>query len=46
MHLPGRADITYRFHAHLGVLYLTDRERPDGVLAFDPAEGWVDFVTR
>jgi Xaa-Pro aminopeptidase len=25
-------------------MYLTDRERPGGVLAFDPAEGWVDFV--
>jgi hypothetical protein len=23
---------------------LTDRERPDGVLAFDPQEGWFDFV--
>ena len=28
----------------LRVLYLTDRERPAGVLAFDPHEGWVDFV--
>jgi Xaa-Pro aminopeptidase len=42
--VPGRADRTYPFHAHLEYLYLTDRERPDGVLAFDPAEGWVDFV--
>jgi Xaa-Pro aminopeptidase len=44
VHLPGRADLTYRFRAHSEYLYLTDRERPGGVLAFDPAEGWVDFV--
>jgi Xaa-Pro aminopeptidase len=43
--MPGRHDITYRFHAHLEYLYLTDRGRPDGVLAFDPKEGWFDFVT-
>jgi Xaa-Pro aminopeptidase len=44
IHVPGRADRTYRFYAHSEYLYLTDRERPEGVLAFDPAEGWVDFV--
>jgi Xaa-Pro aminopeptidase len=43
--IPGRGDLTYPFHAHLEHLYLTDRERPGGVLAFDPAEGWVEFVT-
>src|SRR6516165_8777488 len=43
--IPGRYDRTYPFHAHLEYLYLTDRERPGGVLAFDPKEGWVDFVT-
>jgi Xaa-Pro aminopeptidase len=42
--MPGRADLTYRFRAHSEYLYLTDRERPGGVLAFDPHEGWVDFV--
>jgi Xaa-Pro aminopeptidase len=42
--VPGRADQTYPFRAHSEYLYLTDRERPGGVLAFDPAEGWVDFV--
>jgi Xaa-Pro aminopeptidase len=42
--IPGRADLTYRFRAHSEYLYLTDRERPGGVLAFDPVEGWVDFV--
>jgi Xaa-Pro aminopeptidase len=35
----------YPFRAHSEYLYLTDRERPRGVLAFDPHEGWVDFVT-
>jgi Xaa-Pro aminopeptidase len=42
--VPGRADITYPFRAHSEYYYLTDRERPGGVLAFDPAEGWLDFV--
>ena len=43
--VPGRRDRTYPFRAHSEYLYLTDRERPRGVLAFDPHEGWVDFVT-
>jgi len=42
--IPGRRDRTYRFHAHLEYLYLTDRERPGGVLAYDPKDGWVEFV--
>jgi Xaa-Pro aminopeptidase len=42
--VPGRGDRTYPFHVHSEYLYLTDRERPAGVLAFDPHEGWVDFV--
>src|SRR5437763_3349157 len=42
--IPGRGDPSYPFRAHLEYLYLTDRERPHGVLAFDPREGWVDFV--
>jgi hypothetical protein len=43
IHIPGRADLTYPFQAHSEYLYLTDRRLPGGVLAFDPAEGWVDF---
>ena len=42
--VPGRGDRTYRFYAHSEYLYLTDRERPGAVLAFDPADGWFDFV--
>jgi Xaa-Pro aminopeptidase len=42
--VPGRGDLTYAFRAHSEYLYLTDRPRPGGVLAFDPHEGWVDFV--
>ncbi len=42
--IPGRADLTYPFRSHSEYFYLTDRERPGGVLAFDPSEGWVDFV--
>jgi Xaa-Pro aminopeptidase len=43
--VPGRGDRMYPFRSHSEYLYLTDRERPAGVLAFDPHEGWVDFVT-
>jgi Xaa-Pro aminopeptidase len=42
--IPGGADQTYPFRAHYEYLYLTDRDRPGCVLAFDPYEGWVDFV--
>jgi Xaa-Pro aminopeptidase len=42
--VPGRGDRTYPFRVHSEYLYLTDRERPGGVLAFDPHEGWTDFV--
>jgi Xaa-Pro aminopeptidase len=42
--VPGRGDRTYPFYAHSEYLYLTDRNRPGGVLAFDPGEGWIEFV--
>jgi Xaa-Pro aminopeptidase len=42
--VPGRGDLTYPFRAHSEYFYLTDRNRPGGVLAFDPGEGWLDFV--
>jgi Xaa-Pro aminopeptidase len=42
--VPGRGDRTYPFRAHSEYLYLADRERPGGVLAYSPAEGWVEFV--
>jgi len=42
--IPGRGDPTYPFRAHSEYLWLTDRERPGGVLAFDPTAGWVEFV--
>jgi Xaa-Pro aminopeptidase len=44
VHIPGRADRTYPFRAHSEYFYLTDRERPGGVLAYDADGGWVDFV--
>lgn len=44
IHRPGRDDTTYPFESHSEYYYLTDRNRPGGVLAFDPQEGWVDFV--
>ena len=43
--VPGRGDRMYPFRADSEYLYLTDRERPGGILGFDPHEGWVDFVT-
>jgi Xaa-Pro aminopeptidase len=44
IHIPGRHDLTYPFRAHSEYYYLTDRNRPGGVLAFDPQAGWSDFV--
>jgi Xaa-Pro aminopeptidase len=43
--VPGRIDRIYPFRAHPEYFYLTDRERPGGVLAFDPANGWTEFLT-
>jgi len=43
--VPGRGDPTYPFYAHSEYFYLTDRNLPGGVLAFDPGEGWFDFAT-
>jgi Xaa-Pro aminopeptidase len=42
--VPGRGDRTYPFRAHPEYLYLADRERPGGVLAYAPGDGWVEFV--
>lgn len=42
--IPGGADQTYPFFAHAEYFWLTDHENPGSVLAFDPAEGWTDFV--
>jgi Xaa-Pro aminopeptidase len=42
--VPGRADRTYPFRSHSEYVYFTDSERPGGVLAYDPQEGWIDFV--
>lgn len=44
VYIPGRADRTYPFRAHSEYFYLTDRERPGGVLTYDGDGGWVDFV--
>ena len=41
---PGGADQTYPFLPHQEYFYLADRRRPGAVLAFDPHDGWVDFV--
>lgn len=41
---PGRADVTYPFESHSDYYYLTDRNTPGGVLAYDPSDGWIDFL--
>jgi Xaa-Pro aminopeptidase len=42
--IPGGADQTYPYLSHSEYFYLADRDCPGGVVAFDPTEGWVDFV--
>jgi Xaa-Pro aminopeptidase len=42
--LPGGADQTYPFLSHSDYFYLADRECVDGVVAYDPHQGWTDFV--
>jgi Xaa-Pro aminopeptidase len=42
--IPGGQDQTYPFISHAEYFYLTDHECTGAVLAFDPKEGWTDFV--
>jgi Xaa-Pro aminopeptidase len=42
--IPGGADQCYRFLAHPEYVYLTDREIPGAVVAFDPGAGWTHFA--
>jgi Xaa-Pro aminopeptidase len=42
--IPGGQDQTYAFLSHSEYFYLADRECVGGVVAFDPKEGWTDFV--
>ncbi|MBX3394528.1 MAG: aminopeptidase P family protein [Phycisphaerae bacterium] len=42
--IPGGADQTYRFLPHSEYRYLADRATPGAVVAFDAADGWVDFL--
>ncbi len=42
--IPGGADQTYPFRPHTEYTWLADRWRAGGVLAFDPRDGWHDFV--
>ncbi len=42
--IPGRGDQTYPYKSHSEYFYLTANDRPGAVLAFDPQEGWTDFV--
>lgn len=42
--IPGTGDQMYPFRSHPEYFYLTDQECPGAVLAFDPADGWTDFV--
>jgi Xaa-Pro aminopeptidase len=42
--IPGGADQVYPFLSHAEYFWLADRETAGGVLAFDPQDGWTDFV--
>lgn len=42
--VPGGADQTYPYLAHAEYLWLSGHEVADAVLAFDPRDGWTDFV--
>jgi Xaa-Pro aminopeptidase len=42
--IPGGQDQTYPFLAHSEYVYLADEETEGGVVAFDPKDGWADFV--
>jgi Xaa-Pro aminopeptidase len=42
--IPGGQDQAYPFLAHSEYFYLADAETEGGVVAFDPASGWADFV--
>lgn len=42
--IPGGQDQTYPFLAHQEYVWLTDRDVAGAVTAYDPKEGWVDFV--
>ncbi len=42
--IPGSGDQNYPFRSHPEYYYLTDRECPGALLAFDPHDGWTDFV--
>lgn len=42
--IPGGADATFPYLAHTEYVWLAGHETPDSVLAFDPRDGWTDFV--
>jgi Xaa-Pro aminopeptidase len=42
--IPGGQDQTYPFLAHSEYVWLADREVAGAVTAFDPRQGWTDFV--
>lgn len=42
--IPGGADQTYPFLAHTEYVWLADREVVGAIVAYDPKEGWTDFV--
>lgn len=42
--IPGSGDQTYPFRVHPEYAWLAHGPRPGSVLAYDPREGWTDFV--
>lgn len=44
IHIPGCFDQCFEFRVHPEYRWLSERSRAGGVVAYDPQEGWIDFV--
>ncbi|MBX3118623.1 MAG: aminopeptidase P family protein [Fimbriimonadaceae bacterium] len=44
INIPGGADQCFEYRPHPEYRWLAERQRPGSVLAYDPNEGWTDFV--
>lgn len=42
--IPGGQDQTYPFRVHPDYRWLTGDDQPEGVVAFDPNDGWAHFI--
>ncbi len=44
INIPGGFDQCFEYRPHPEYRWLTERSRPGSVLAYDPQDGWTDFV--